>query len=180
VILPCGHSFSRKSLEQWFASQQGEGRARTCPICKTDVSTIINATPNWALRGTIERYKLPSPLHTTQPQRGCGGLFGTKTNIFCPLALCFRSFCFHSFFFALLFSWFFSFPFSPPFPRYRQNNILPREPSLPLHFAREHAAPVDVPTYGIKPSASGTRQWHNNHFCMETLSSFGLTPGTPP
>jgi len=50
VMAPCGHSFSKDSIEQWLAPQGQD----FCPLCKQRFASK-ELRPNYALRDAIER-----------------------------------------------------------------------------------------------------------------------------
>jgi len=60
VMAPCGHSFSKDSIEQWLAPQGQD----FCPLCKQRFASK-ELRPNYALRDAIERFKQTHGLPAT-------------------------------------------------------------------------------------------------------------------
>jgi hypothetical protein len=52
VTLQCGHTFDKTSLTEWFSSNV----YKTCPTCRTPVTTADNLTTNWTLKQLIENH----------------------------------------------------------------------------------------------------------------------------
>lgn len=50
VMLPCGHSFSRRTITKWLQQQN------KCPSCNT-TATVEDMQPNYALRAVVRQYK---------------------------------------------------------------------------------------------------------------------------
>lgn len=50
MVVPCGHSFSKASIERWV---QTEGK-RFCPLCKKPL-TMEDIRPNYSLRDAVSK-----------------------------------------------------------------------------------------------------------------------------
>jgi ribosomal protein S18 acetylase RimI-like enzyme len=55
MSLPCGHSFSQKTIDEWLASKS------TCPLCNA-ATTRESLRPNFAIRGVIESLSSSAPI----------------------------------------------------------------------------------------------------------------------
>jgi len=64
-MVSCGHSFSRKSLARWLATQRQSGKEPTCPVCKATVDG--RPVPNFALRSAIARYCKLNDIPSREP-----------------------------------------------------------------------------------------------------------------
>ncbi|ELR16629.1 Ubox domain containing protein [Acanthamoeba castellanii str. Neff] len=53
MVAPCGHSFSRESIERWVR----DDAKHFCPLCRQAL-TLDQLRPNFSLRDAVEKYKV--------------------------------------------------------------------------------------------------------------------------